>query len=138
MTKYTTIRIKEDSRKKLEKIRQGTDLTFSDIIENLLQTVPGTTQQIEEIKRETIAISLVYSNFKETIQKYDITFHQLKHAKTGDMFYANSEPEDEYYLNTTAEVLTVDDVSSIVRIVEVFISEEGCSHEVSTVNVEFF
>jgi len=41
------------------------------------------------------------------------------------MFYANRNPEDEYYINELAEILYVDDRSVLVRVTEYVKAKEG-------------
>ena len=71
-------------------------------------------------------------------QEYGITFQELKHSKVGDMFTANPDPADEYYMNETAEVLFVDDRSVLVRVTELVKSEDGESSMVHIEHIDLF
>lgn len=139
---YTTIRIKEDSRKKLELLRDGTDLTFSDIIENLLKSVEGTAvADITEIKREAIAIDLRFIDFntKES-QEYHISFQELQHSKVGDIFYAKpvKNISSDSYVNEEAEVLFVDKDSVFLRIRETIHEQGKETRVVDLIHIDLF
>lgn len=124
---YTTIRIKESSRKKLEALREGTDNTFSDIIENLLRNVEGTMKDdIVNVHRENIALELQYydmDNEKGLTRK--VTFKELYDAKLGDTITANPNPSNHSTCETM-EVIFKDTTSVLVRITET-VRENGTS-----------
>lgn len=143
MVDYTTIRIKKSSLDKIEKLK-GDNLSAADVVEKLLNTVDGCTiDDIVEIKRDNVAILLEYTSFGDKKEFYvdhefGITFQDLKLSKVGDMFTANPDPADEYYMNETAEVLFVDDRSVLVRVTELAKSEEGESSMVHIEHIDLF
>lgn len=143
MVDYTTIRIKKDSLDKIEKLK-GDNLTSADVVEKLLNTLDGCTiDDIVEVKRESVAIMLEYTSFggnKEfhVDREYGISFQELKHSKVGDMFTANPDPADEYFMNEVAEVLFVDDRSVLVRVTEILKTDEGQSSMVHIEHVDLF
>ena len=86
---------------------------------------------------------LEYTSFDEnkdfrTDREYGITFQELKHSKVGDMFSANPDPADKYYMNDTAKVLFVDDRSVLVRVTEIVKTEEGENSVVHMEHVDLF
>lgn len=143
MVDYTTIRIKKSSLDKIEKLK-GDNLSAADVVEKLLNTVDGCTiDDIVEVKRDNVAILLEYTSFGDKKEfyvdrEYGITFQDLKLSKVGDMFTANPDPADEYYMNETAEVLFVDDRSVLVRVTELVKSEEGQSSMVHIEHIDLF
>lgn len=143
MVDYTTIRIKKSSLDKIEKLK-GDNLTAADVVEKLLNTLDGCTiDDIVEVKRDNVAILLEYTSFVNNKnlyvdQEYGITFQELKHSKVGDMFTANPDPADEFYMNETAEVLFVDGRSVLVRVTEIVKSEEGQSSMVHIEHIDLF
>lgn len=129
MVDYTTVRIKKNSLEKINKMK-GENGSVADVIEKLLSSVEGCSiEDVVEVSRESVAIRLEYTNIGEksfnTKQEYGITFQELKTGKVGDMFYANRNPEDTYYINDVAEILYVDDRSVLVRVVEQVKSKQG-------------
>lgn len=139
---YTTIRIREDSRKKLDLLKEGTDLTFSDVIENLLKTVGGTLiKDVAEVKRDGVAVNLQFIDFVEAeTMEYDITFHELQDSKIGDKFYANpsSDIKSNNYVNETAEVLFIDEDSVFMRIRESIFEDGKETRLVNMIHVDLF
>lgn len=143
MVDYTIIRIKKSSLDKIEKLK-GDNLTAADVVEKLLNTLDGCTiDDIVEVKRDNVAILLEYTSFVNNKnlyvdQEYGITFQELKHSKVGDMFTANPDPADEFYMNEVAEVLFVDDRSVLVRVTELVKSEDGESSMVHIEHIDLF
>ena len=143
MVDYTTIRLKKSSLDKIEKLK-GDNLSAADVVEKLLNTVDGCTiDDIVEVKRDNVAILLEYTSFSDkkgfyVDREFGITFHDLKLSKVGDMFTANPDPADEYYMNETAEVLFVDGRSVLVRVTELVKSEEGQSSMVHIEHIDLF
>ena len=121
---YTTIRIRESSRQKLEKLGDGTGLTMSDIIEKVLSTIYGTTiDDITNIHRDAIAFSLQYYDLEtKEMQFRDISFQELKMGKVGDK-YCVAEPTNHCQYEI-AEILFVDESSVFVRVSETVTGEE--------------
>ncbi len=143
MVDYTTIRIKKTSLDKIEKLK-GDNLSAADVVEKLLSTVEGCTiDDIVEIKRDSVAIKLEYTSFDEnkdfrTDREYGITFQELKLSKVGDVYMANPDPVDEYYINESAKVLFVDDRSVLVRVTEIVKTDEGENSVVHIEHVDLF
>ena len=143
MVDYTTIRIKKDSLDKIEKLK-GDSLSAADVVEKLLNTLDGCTiDDIVEIKRDSVAIMLEYTAFDENkdfhvSRDYGITFQELKLSKVGEMFTANPEPADEFYMNETAKVLYRDDRSVLVRVTEEIKTESGENSMVHIEHVDLF
>ena len=122
---YTTIRIRESSRRKLEALREGTDLTLSDIVENLLSDVGGTTRNgVTNIHRNPIAFDLQYFDFETETPKFrEVSYQELRTSKVGDIFKVVEKPS-KHSQYETAEVLFVDGSSVFIRITEKTIGEE--------------
>lgn len=143
MSDYTTVRIKKSSLQKIDKMK-GDKGSVADVIEKLLGTVEGCRiDDIVEVKRERVAISLEYTAFDEnnnfTLQGfYDVTFQELNHSKVGDKFIANPNPSDDKYMNDTAEILFVDNRSVLVRITEEIKTDNGVSSVVHVEHVDLF
>lgn len=136
---YTTIRIKESSRQKLDLIRQGTDLTFSDIIENLLQHYGGVvTDDVENISRERIALELRYTDFKSDFAFYEITFAELHDVHVGQTFHAKANPSAESYTNEFAEVIWMNTESVLLRVTEVVVEHGKMNKFVKVININLF
>ena len=143
MVDYTTVRIKKSSLEKINKMK-GDKGSVADIVEKLLSNVEGCNiEDILEVKRESVAISLEYSTFDENNnfrvqQYYDVTFQMLKNSKVGDLFYANSNPADGKYMNDIAEVIFVDGRSVLVRITEEIKTGNGVSSVVHIEHIDLF
>jgi len=121
---YTTIRIKESSRKKLELLREGTGLTLSDIIEKLLLDVGGTIiDDITNISRDNTAFTLQYYDFDTKEVTYrDVSFQELRLSKVGDKITPQPNPSQHHQIEI-AEILYVDESSVFVRINETVTGE---------------
>ena len=121
MVDYTTVRIRKASLEKINKMK-GADGSVADVIEKLLNTVDGCNiDDVIEVKRDTVAITLEYTIFdKDNIKAsvFEVTFQDLRQSKVGDKFYANPNPSDKKYMNDIAEVLFVDGRSALVRVTE--------------------
>ena len=143
MADYTTIRIKKNSLDKIEKLK-GEHLSAADVVEKLLEPIEGCTiNDVKEIKRDSTAILLEYTNFKfdgdfHIEKEYGITFQELKLSKVGDKFTANNNITDEHYMNEIAEVLFVDDRSVLVRVTEIAKTSEGENSLVHLEHVDLF
>ncbi|WP_296874585.1 hypothetical protein [uncultured Methanobrevibacter sp.] len=142
MVDYTTVRIKKDSLEKINKMK-GENGSVADVIEKLLGSVEGCSiEDVVEVSRESVAITLEYTSFGRntfnTKQEFGITFQQLKTGKVGDEFTANPNPEDEYYMNDTARILYVDDRSVLVRVTEYVKAEEGENSFVHIEHIDLF
>ena len=116
---YTTIRIKEDSRRKLEALKDGTDLTLSDIVENLLLNVGGTMRNdVENVHRNNTAFTLQYYDFeKEEASFRDVSYRELEKSEVRDQFSATDSPSS-HSVTEFAEVIFKDDWSCFIRITE--------------------
>ena len=134
MEEYATVKIKKSSLEKINKMK-GKDDSVADVIESLLDKVEGVRiDDVVEIKRDGVAILLKYESFDDDAKKeYGITFQELKLGNVGDKFYANPNPDNETYTNTTAEILFVDDRSVLVRVCEMIKTEDG---ETSVIHLE--
>lgn len=141
MVDYTTVRIKKDSLEKINKMK-GNDGSVADVIEKLLNTVDGCNiNDVIEVKRDTVAIPLEYTIFeKDNIKSSvnEVTFNDLRQSKAGDVFYANSNPVDNKYINEVAEVLFVDDRSALVRVTEFVKNGKSESSDIHLEHVDLF
>lgn len=135
---YTTIRIREDSRLKLEALREG-KLTFSDVIDKLLKHYQGTvTDDVRNIDRERVALELQFSDYKDSFSYYQITFSELKTAEVGQVFSPNVDPNAEVYSCETATVIWRDSDSVLLKVVALVKDEEKVDKFVEVVNVNLF
>ena len=137
MADYTTVRIKKSSLEKINKMK-GDNGSVADVVEKLLSNVEGCNiDDILEVKRDSVAITLEYSIFDgnnfHLANEYPITFQELKLSKVGETFTANPKPNDDNYLLDTAEVLFVDERSVLVRVTETIKSR---NRETSVVHIE--
>ena len=142
MVDYTTVRIKKSSLEKIDKMK-GDNGSVADVIEKLLETVDGCNiDDIIEVKRESVAILLEYTNFDgktfKTMQEYGITFQELRDGKVGDKFTANANPDDDTYMLDEAEILFVDDRSVFVRVTETIKTVENINSIVHIEHVDLF
>lgn len=142
MVDYTTVRIKKSSLEKIDKLK-GDSGSVADVIEKLLETVDGCNiDDIIEVKRESVAILLEYTNFDgktfKTMQEYGITFQELRDGKVGDKFTANANPDDDTYMLDEAEILFVDDRSVFVRVTETIKTVENINSIVHIEHVDLF
>ena len=137
MVDYTTVRIKKSSLEKIDKMK-GDNGSVADVIEKLLETVDGCI----EVKRESVAILLEYTNFDgktfKTMQEYGITFQELRDGKVGDKFTANANPDDDTYMLDEAEILFVDGRSVFVRVTETIKTVENINSIVHIEHVDLF
>lgn len=122
---YTTIRIQQSVRDKISQIQEGTDLTVSDIINNLLQNRAGTiTDDVENISRENVAYELEYADdFSAKI--YYLTYREIAKATVGCKWYANSSITAEEYQTESAELLFKDSDSAIIRTVQTVVENNS-------------
>jgi hypothetical protein len=136
MTEYVRIEIKKSTLEKLEKM-QGEYGSLASVIEVLVDSVGGVRiEDIKEMKRESVALELNYSNFDfNTRGTRSVTYHELKLAKTGDRIYAAIDPLGDRYAMDIAEILFVDDRSVFVRVTQLLRTPEG---ENSIVHMEHF
>ena len=135
---YTTIRIREDSRMKLEKLREG-NFTFSYVIDNLIKHYQGTvTDDVRNIDRERVALELQFSDYKDSFSYYQITFSELKTAEVGQVFSPNVDPNAEVYSCETATVIWRDSDSVLLKVVALVKDEEKVDKFVDVVNVNLF
>ena len=143
MVEYTTVRIKKSSLDLLNKLK-GENGSVANVVEHLIEMIDGCTiEDIIEIKRDAIAIQLEYVTFDGkgnfiAQSVYNITFDELRNCKVGDMFYANSNPADDTYMNDSAEVIFADDRSVLVRVTETVKTDKGFQTIVHMEHVDLF
>lgn len=117
---YTTIRIKEDSRKKLEALKEGTSLTLSDVIENLLSNVGGTVRDdVVNIKRPAVAFQLQFIDFENDKGAFrDVTYQDLAGMEVGTIIEFDETPSKNCQIET-GTLIFKDDESAFVRVTEI-------------------
>ena len=93
-------------------------------LNEIVQQLGCTIDDIQEIERDSVAIRLEYTVFDgnknfSIKSEYGITYQELKLGKVGDKFTANPNPSADEYMLDTAKILYVDDRSVLVRVTEI-------------------
>ena len=93
MSDNSNIHVSRDVKNKLDKIKQNTALTHSNIVLKLLNESEGAfINDVQQIRREKIALTLFYHEYdlknKVFIDKdeYEVNFKELKESKVDDIF----------------------------------------------------
>ena len=136
---HTTIRVRNEVRDKLKALQQGTHLTLSDVIQNLLDHVEGTVKKdVRNIHRDSVAFTQQYHDFTTGRSDFrDVSFHELKLAEVRDQFCSTDAPS-KHSTCEFAEVLFVDDFSVFVRITEIHRDGDHQSQIQEMIHVDLF
>ena len=119
MSEFTTIRIKKETREKIDKLRGN--ITTSDYLEDIINEIGGVKiDDVTEIKRDAIAEVLDFVDYNNPAnnRRYAICFQELKSSRVRDVYTAERNPTSQHYMNMEAEVLFKDDISVVLRVIE--------------------
>lgn len=135
MSKYKSIQITENTKQKLDLCKGINNLSYNNIIENLLAQSGGTiVEDVITITREHTAFILKYFDNMENCKTRDVTFKDLHDSKPGDVFKVIEEPIGDGWVNSKATVINKLG-SMVILLVEEF-NDDTCIK--SVVHVELF
>lgn len=139
----TTIKIHRETKKKLDAYKASNDnITYGDVIQSLLHKVGGTIDDVEEIRREPVAFSLVHNGYDADGNRIEfterpVTFRELEDSKVGDTF----ESEESNLVNQSneiAEVMMKTDEDVFIRLCIIYENEDGVFEDYNMIRVVLF
>lgn len=135
--KFTSVMIKKSTKDKLDQCKQGKSISYSKVIENLLEQTGGVIVEDVITIEPAVALSLKYWD-ENTSKVLDITFGDLANAKVNDMFKPVSVPEGANWVNSSAKVLATDGSDVILKVVETSCKGGKFSGIESVVHIKLF
>ena len=139
MSEFTTIQITKDIRQKLDLVKGENNLTYNQIVENLLQQTGGVVvEDVIEVGREQVALSLNYWDDDQS-KVTDITFGDLANTVVGMVYVAEEFPDSNVdYVNCTAKVMAIDGCDVLLLVTESSCCNGKVSDIKSIVHINLF
>lgn len=135
--KYTSVMIKKTTKEQLDQLKIGKSISYSKVIENLIQQTGGTIIEDVITIPPAVAFTLKYWD-KNNSKTLDITFGDLMKCDVGEVFTAESNPEGYDWVNSSAKVLAKDGADVILRVTEVNCKDGKFSSVKSVVHLQLF
>ena len=132
----TTIPISKETRDLLIDLKGA--YSYDDFICECIAK-SGASLPVDEVGGDRVAFSILCKDSVfDKLEEYQVTFSEIKKAKTGDVFTVSFEPEGRYYYKEVAEVLFVDDVSAVVRIRCTDVTSQYSSEDSKLIHIVFY
>lgn len=136
---YTSVMIKKSTKQQLDALKGGKSISYSKVIENLIQQTGGTIIEDVITIPPAIAFTLKYWNKENNKTNIlDITFGDLMNCDVGEVFMAESNPEGYDWVNSSAKVLAKDGADVILKVTEVNCKDGKFSSVKSVVHLQLF
>ena len=137
---YTSVMIKNETKQQLEMLKGGKNISYSKVIENLIQQTGGVIVEDVITIPSPVAFTLKYWNDDTNeSDSLDVTFGDLLNVRPNDMFRVyDKHPVGYNWVNSSALVIGRTGNDVILKVVETACTDGKFSSVESVVHIQLF